>query len=150
MRGLTRNQEGLTGSIKRVEMNRHQRPCLPDRFDSMIATVHSDDNGQVAVTHPFRRQVTNPKRVGIFSANAGHCTFLWDRDSDVIPGAWSSSFPRHYGDFSGVFDIETLGMIEGELPQRAQRLVRDWAERHQADLQEMWKTQRFQQLSGLD
>ncbi len=55
-----------------------------------------------------------------------------------------------YGDFSGVFEIETLEMIEGELPQRAQRLVRDWAERHQADLQEMWRTQRFQELSGLD
>ena len=59
-------------------------------------------------------------------------------------------FHAIYGDFSGVFEIETLEMIEGELPQRAQRLVRDWAEQHQADLQEMWRTQRFQQLSGLD
>ena len=55
-----------------------------------------------------------------------------------------------YGDFSAVFEIETLGMIEGELPQRAQRLVREWAAQHQADLQEMWKTQRFHELSGLD
>lgn len=59
-------------------------------------------------------------------------------------------FHAIYGDFSGVFDIETLEMIEGELPQRAQRLVRDWARQHRTDLQEMWRTQRFQELSGLD
>ena len=39
-------------------------------------------------------------------------------------------FHAIYGDFSGVFEIETFEMIEGELPQRAQRLVRDWAEQH--------------------
>lgn len=59
-------------------------------------------------------------------------------------------FHAIYGDFSGVFEIETLEMIEGELPQRAQRLVRDWAGQHRADLQEMWRTQRFQELPGLD
>ena len=59
-------------------------------------------------------------------------------------------FHAIYGDFSGVFEIETLEMIEGELPQRAQRLVRDWARQHRTDLQEMWRTQRFQELSGLD
>ena len=59
-------------------------------------------------------------------------------------------FHAIYGDFNAVFEIETLEMIEGELPQRAQRLVRNWARRHQADLQEMWRTQRFHQLPGLD
>ncbi len=59
-------------------------------------------------------------------------------------------FHAIYGDFSGVFEIETLEMIEGELPQRAQRLVRDWAGPLKADLQEMWRTQRFQELPGLD
>ena len=39
---------------QRVEMNRHQPPCLPDGFDFMIATVHSNVHGQVAVTHPGR------------------------------------------------------------------------------------------------
>lgn len=59
-------------------------------------------------------------------------------------------FHAIYGDFNGVFEIETLELIEGELPQRAQRLVRDWAGQHRADLQEMWRTQRFQELPGLD
>ena len=59
-------------------------------------------------------------------------------------------FHAVYGEYSAVFEIETLEMIEGELPQRAQGLVRDWAGQHQAHLQEMWRTQRFQELSGLD
>ncbi|MCF7762800.1 MAG: DUF4160 domain-containing protein [Verrucomicrobia bacterium] len=41
-------------------------------------------------------------------------------------------------------------MMEGELPPRAQRLVREWARLHQKDLKEMWDTQRFHKLSGLD
>ena len=39
---------------ERVEMNRHQPPCLPGRLDSMIATVHSVVRGQEAVIHPGR------------------------------------------------------------------------------------------------
>ena len=38
----------------RVEMNRHQPPCLPGLLDSLIAAVHSNLLGQVAVTHPGR------------------------------------------------------------------------------------------------
>ena len=30
-----------------------------------------------------------------------------------------------YGEFNGVYDVKTLEMIEGDLPQRAQRLVLD-------------------------
>ena len=59
-------------------------------------------------------------------------------------------FHAFYGEFSGVFEIETLAMIEGELPQRAQRLVRDWATQHQSAMLEMWKTQKFEQLPGLE
>jgi hypothetical protein len=40
-----------------------------------------------------------------------------------------------------VFEVATLEMIEGNLPQRAQRLVRDWAEQYKGELNRMWKTQ---------
>ena len=56
----------------------------------------------------------------------------------------------HFHAIYGVFEIGTLEMIEGEMPLRAQRLVREWAGRHQGELQEMWNTRRFQKLSGLD
>ena len=48
-------------SNHRVEVNRHQPSCLPSRFDFMIAGVHSNVHGQVAVTHPGRSATTNVK-----------------------------------------------------------------------------------------
>jgi len=59
-------------------------------------------------------------------------------------------FHALYGEYNGVFEIETLEMMEGDLPPRAQRLVREWASRCQSDLQEMWKTQNFRPLPGLE
>lgn len=59
-------------------------------------------------------------------------------------------FHAVYGEFVGVFVISSLEMIEGDLPARAQRLVRDWAEQHQAALQQMWNTKEFVQLPGID
>jgi len=34
-------------------------------------------------------------------------------------------FHALYGEYNGVFDIRTLDMFEGDLPVRAQRLVRE-------------------------
>jgi len=59
-------------------------------------------------------------------------------------------FHALYAEFNGVFDIESLEMIEGDLPNRAQKLVKEWAEMYQADLIEMWKTQTFKKLPGLE
>ncbi len=59
-------------------------------------------------------------------------------------------FHAVYGEHVGVFVIETLEMIEGDLPPRAFRLVRDWAETHRGSLLTMWNTKNFTQLPGLD
>lgn len=59
-------------------------------------------------------------------------------------------FHALYAEFNGVFDIETLEMPEGDLPARAQRLVREWAKRHQSDLLSMWRTQEYKLLPGLE
>ena len=34
-------------------------------------------------------------------------------------------FHALYAEYNGVFDIESLEMVEGDLPSRAQKLVRD-------------------------
>jgi hypothetical protein len=60
------------------------------------------------------------------------------------------NFHAVYGEFNGVFAIETLEIIEGDLPQRAQRMVLEWARQHHAALLEMWETQQFRQLPGLE
>jgi hypothetical protein len=59
-------------------------------------------------------------------------------------------FHAIYGDHSAVFSIDTLEVLEGGLPKRAQRLVREWAADHQTGLHEMWRTQIFRQLPGLE
>lgn len=59
-------------------------------------------------------------------------------------------FHAIYGEYNGVFEIETIEMIEGDLPKRAQKLIREWAERYQNDMLEMWQTQNFLQLPGLE
>jgi hypothetical protein len=59
-------------------------------------------------------------------------------------------FHAVYGEFNGVYEVTTLEMIEGDLPIRAQRLVRDWAERYRDELARMWQTQEYRQLPGLD
>jgi hypothetical protein len=41
-------------------------------------------------------------------------------------------------------------MIEGDLPNRAQRMVKEWAELYKSDLSEMWKKQEFKKLPGLE
>jgi len=59
-------------------------------------------------------------------------------------------FHAVYGEFTGVFNIETLEMMEGDLPLRAQRLVRDWASQYQQELLRIWQTNEFMQLPGLE
>jgi hypothetical protein len=59
-------------------------------------------------------------------------------------------FHAVYGEHNGVFAIDPVREMEGDLPQRAQRLVTEWAEQHQAELLQMWNTQEFRQLPGLE
>ena len=59
-------------------------------------------------------------------------------------------FHAVYAEYNGVFDIETLEMIEGDLPLRAQMLTKEWASGHQRDLRRIWKTQEYRKLPGLN
>lgn len=59
-------------------------------------------------------------------------------------------FHAIYGEYNAVFDIQTLQMIEGDLPVRAQRLVREWGEQYQQELLKMWNTNEFKRLPGLE
>lgn len=50
----------------------------------------------------------------------------------------------------GLFNIETLEMIEGDLLCRAKRLVVEWALQNQNQLKTMWNNQEFFKLPPLD
>lgn len=51
-------------------------------------------------------------------------------------------FHARYGGAEASIDIETLTIIAGELPQRARRLVSEWAAVHRTELRENWKRAR--------
>jgi hypothetical protein len=59
-------------------------------------------------------------------------------------------FHALYGEHLALFNINTLEMIEGDLPPRAKKLVVEWAEKYQDELQTIWKTQEFKKLPPLE
>lgn len=59
-------------------------------------------------------------------------------------------FHAIYGEYNAVFDIQTLDMLEGDLPVRAQKLVREWGAQYQQELLLMWNSNEFKRLPGLE
>lgn len=59
-------------------------------------------------------------------------------------------FHAVYGEHIGLFSIDTIEMIEGDLPNRARNLVVEWAEINRQELKRMWETQEFQKLPPLE
>ena len=54
-----------------------------------------------------------------------------------------------YGEYVGLFELQTLQMTEGDLPQKAQALVIEWLKRYNKELQTMWETQEKKKLTPL-
>ncbi|MBA2649057.1 MAG: DUF4160 domain-containing protein [Legionella sp.] len=61
----------------------------------------------------------------------------------LIQMFWNDHAPPHfharYGEYTGIIDINTLKMLEGNLPRRALSLILDWAELHQKELLLDWE-----------
>ena len=54
-----------------------------------------------------------------------------------------------YGEHIGIFDLRTMEMTEGDLPVKAQQLVKEWLKDNQGKLIEMWNTQKLEKLPPL-
>ena len=54
-----------------------------------------------------------------------------------------------YGEYMGEFNIRTMEMIQGDLPAKAQEIVREWLEIYQGELQKMWDQQMIRKLPPL-
>lgn len=54
-----------------------------------------------------------------------------------------------YGEYIGVFNLQTLEMTDGDLPRKAQELVKEWLELHQKELLSMWAEQNIKKLPPL-
>ena len=55
-----------------------------------------------------------------------------------------------YGDYMGAIDIRTGEMIEGDLPNRALKMVKEWTRLHREELMKIWETQEFTEITPLD
>jgi hypothetical protein len=61
----------------------------------------------------------------------------------LIQMFWKDHAPPHfhalYGEFEALIDIQTLGVMGGNLPRRALAMVLEWAAEHRAELLEDWR-----------
>jgi len=53
-----------------------------------------------------------------------------------------SHFHAEYGEFEGVYAIDTLDLLRGQLPRRAQNMVIEWALLRRAELRDNWNRAR--------
>lgn len=54
-----------------------------------------------------------------------------------------------YGEYMGEFNVRTLEMIQGDLPKKAQEMVKEWLAIHMDELQAMWDSQQIKKLPPL-
>jgi len=54
-----------------------------------------------------------------------------------------------YGDYIGIFDLKTHEMTMGDLPKKAQELVKEWLGNNREELLEMWDRQEIHKLPPL-
>jgi hypothetical protein len=54
-----------------------------------------------------------------------------------------------YGEYNALIDINTLELIEGDLPPRALNLVKEWGNSYKDILIEMWNKKEFKKLPAL-
>ena len=58
-------------------------------------------------------------------------------------------FHAVYGEFNGVFDLDSLEMTEGDLPKRAINLIKEWATIHKNELIYIWENNDYIKIPGL-
>ena len=54
-----------------------------------------------------------------------------------------------YGEYVGIFDLQKVEMTEGDLPIKAQELVKEWVTINRSALLQMWKNQKLTKLPPL-
>lgn len=55
-----------------------------------------------------------------------------------------------YGEYVSVIDVNTLEEIEGNLPLKALKIVREWIEINKNEILEIWKTQKFRKIKPIE
>ena len=58
-------------------------------------------------------------------------------------------FHAVYGEHNGIFEIASLEMLEGDLPIKAQNLIKEWAILYVDEILKMWNTKELKKLPPL-
>ena len=54
-----------------------------------------------------------------------------------------------YGEYNAVIDLQTLTLMEGDLPGKGLAMAMEWTTLHRDELLEMWSSQNFRHLPPL-
>lgn len=83
--------------------------------------------------------------------NAGNHKVLWNHLKIFLTREHNPPhFHAVYGEYNGSFDIQILEMIKGDLPQKAQSLIREWASEYKSEIKKMWDTKTLKKLPPLE
>ena len=55
-----------------------------------------------------------------------------------------------YGEYMGAIDIKTSELIDGDLPDKALSLIKEWTSKYRSELLRMWETQEIVNLPPLE
>ena len=69
--------------------------------------------------------------------------------TDSQKGMKPSHLHALYGKYVGISDLKTMEMTEGDLPKRAQEMVKEWMKQNQNELLKMWSSQNLRKLPPL-
>lgn len=72
----------------------------------------------------------------------------------LIKMYFNDHLPPHfhaiYNEYNGIFDLNNLELLEGDLPNKAVKLIKEWAHNYKSELKHMWETKDFIKLPGLE
>lgn len=54
-----------------------------------------------------------------------------------------------YGEYMSAINIKTLEVLEGDLPDKALKLVREWINLNQDEILKIWENQKFKKIKPL-
>lgn len=55
-----------------------------------------------------------------------------------------------YREYISAINIETLEVIEGDLPDKELKLVKEWILKNKKDIMNIWETQNFRKIEPLE
>lgn len=55
-----------------------------------------------------------------------------------------------YEKYTSIININTLEEIEGDLPEKALKIVREWIEINKKEILQMWNTQEFKKIKPIE